>query len=180
MYELQGKTPLSVHILNFHQHFPAGRLDEPDAEHVEIRQSHPGRAVEIDADEERLQIEAEIDVLDRAASHHGHRTALVLAGIAAGADPLEKSLPAVDFDVEKGPGQSVHGPLAAPADRPGQFRRRRITQDQVDVLQVLAKQVIERFVLSAGVVVAEPPTPIASLSDVNLLPGLTDAVGIAV
>src|SRR5439155_5931241 len=139
MYELEGMSPSSVHILDFHEHFPSGRLDEADAEHVKVGQSQPSRAVEIDADQERLQIEAKIDVLDRAAGHHCHGTALVLAGIAAGADPFEKGLPPVDSYIEKGAGQSVHGPLATAANGPRKFRRRCITQNQIYVLQMLAK-----------------------------------------
>ena len=61
--------------------------------------------------------------------------------------------------------------LARAADRPAQFRRRRVAQQHVDVLQVLAEQVIEQRVLGAGMIVAVPPEPVAALGDVQLLPG---------
>src|SRR5262245_42276723 len=72
------------------QHVPAGRIDEADAQRLKAWQRCLGRAVEIHADEQRLEAEAEVHVLDRPARDHGHGAALVLASVTAGADPLEE------------------------------------------------------------------------------------------
>ena len=48
-------------------------------------------------------------------------------------------------------------------------RRRLVAEQQVDVLQVLAEEVVEQGILGAGVIVAEPPEPVAALGDVDLL-----------
>ena len=66
--------------------------------------------------------------------------------------------------------------MDALADDPRQVRRRRRPQEGVDVLEVLAEQVVEQRVLGAGVVVAVPPEPVATFGDVQLLPGLADLV----
>src|SRR5262249_46546315 len=78
MYELRGVSPSAVDILNFHHPSPARRLNETDSEHVKVGQRAPSRAIEIGSDQQGLQIEAEINILDRPSRHHGHRTALVL------------------------------------------------------------------------------------------------------
>src|SRR5262249_41643320 len=121
--------------------------------------------------------EPEIQLLERAARHHGHGAALVLAGVAAGTDPLEKRLPAVDLDLQERARQGVHGPLGAAADRPAQGPRRRGGPPPVDALDELAEEVVEQGVLGAGVVVAVPPEPVAALGDVDLLPRLAEPVG---
>src|SRR5436190_904574 len=80
----------------------------------------PGRRGEIDAHQQRLQVEAEHDFLDRPLRYLRHRTTFVLPRVSAGADPLEKRLPAVDLHVEEAARQRVRRPLTAAADRPQQ------------------------------------------------------------
>src|SRR6266478_5644239 len=138
------------------------------------------RSVKVNANQKSVQIKAEIHVLHRTASHHGHGTALVLTGIAARADPFKKCLPSVDFDIEKSAREGMDRTLTAPADGPGQFRWRGVSQYQIYILQMLAEQVVEHIVLGARMIVAEPPIPVTALGDINLLPGLANAVGVGV
>ena len=41
----------------------------------------------------------------------------------------------------------------------------------IDILQMAAEEAIEQFVLGAGMIVAEPPEPVASLGNVQFFPG---------
>src|SRR5262249_52090185 len=103
-----------------------------------------------------------------------HRAAVALADVLTGRQPLEERAFAVDLNVEKCPRKRITRPLRLAADGPGQLGWRRISKQQVDVLQELAKQVIEQRILGAGMVVAVPPEPIAALGDVEFLPGALD------
>src|SRR5262245_19595056 len=95
-----------------HDNLPSGRLGETEAQLIKIRQRELRRTLEVDAHQQPLQIEAEVDILERPRSNHGHGAALVLAGVAAGADPLEERLLAVNLDVEEIARHGVHRLLA--------------------------------------------------------------------
>src|SRR5579871_6523893 len=155
---------------------PARRFREANAERAVTGQNGLGRTIEVNAQQQRTQVEAEQQLLEGTACHHGHGAALVLAGISAGADPFEECLPAVHLDIEEAIGQRVNGLLAAPTDRPAQFGRRRVAEDQVNVLQMLAKQEIKQGILARRMFVAIPPEPVAALGNVDLLPGPANAV----
>ena len=129
--------------------FAIGRLDERDPQRIEIEHGLPCRAVEVNANIEPFQIEAEIDVAQSAPAPHGHGAAFVLAFVVAGAQPFEKRLPAIQLHIQKRSRFRVKRPMPGPADRAAQVRRRRIAQDQVHVLQVLAKELVEQVVLGA-------------------------------
>ena len=132
-----GDRPRAAKIR--HAYFKACWFRETDSDRIEVRQGGPGRFIEIDADQESLRMKAEIDFLHHAAGCHCHGTALVLAGIAAGAEPFEKRSPAVDFHVQERARQGMHGALTAAADGPCQIGGRRIAQQNINVLQMFAK-----------------------------------------
>ena len=112
-------------------------------------QGGSGRLLEIDANKEIAAVEAEVDV------RIGPRVTIAMVPrsswqrIVAGVDPLEKRLAAVDFHVKKYPRQGVGHVLSTLLDRPAQFRGRRLAQQEVNVLQMLAEQIIEQRVLAA-------------------------------
>ena len=110
-------------------HLVAGRLDEADAQRIEVGQRRPAGRIAVDADQQRGPGRSRSTTsLSGPVRRHRHRAALVLAGVVAGADPLEEGLPAVDLHVQEAARRGVVDALAAAADRPGQLRRRRVAQ----------------------------------------------------
>ncbi len=152
------------------QDFVQRGSQETDAQHLIIHQGRPCGAVAVDTEQEAVEIETEKQLLERPTGGLGHRTTFILAGVAAGADPFEEGISAVDLHFQEGARRRIVSPLGAALDGSLQVRRRRITQQQVDITQVLAKQIIEQRVLGAGVIIAIPPEPVAALGDVKLLP----------
>ena len=58
-----------------------------------------------------------------------------------------------------------------------QFGRRLLAQQRVDVLQCLRNSRSNSAVLAAGMIVAEPPEPVAPLGDVQFFPGAAQLLG---
>ena len=92
-------------------------------------------------------------------------------------DPLEVRLPPVDLHFQKTFRLSLNRFLSHAANRPIELRRIRRLQEDVDVLQVLAEQVIEQPVLCGRMIVAEPPEPVAPFGDVDFVPRAGEELG---
>src|SRR5690606_31246555 len=57
-----------------------------------------------------------------------------------------------------------------------QSSRRRVAQQGIDILQMLAEQLVEQSVECRGMIIPVPPEPVAPLGDVQFLPGTLQAV----
>ena len=97
-----------------------------------------------------------------------------LAHVVPSVQPLEVGAPSIDLDVQESRRLAVQALSVALTDGAPQFSGRFLSENRVHVLQVLPEEPVEQVVLGAGVGIAEPPEPIASLGDRKLLPGVIE------
>src|SRR5690606_2716493 len=74
------------------------------------------------------------------------------------------------------PRPGMDRPRLAARDRMKQIGRCGVPQQGVNILQVLAEQLVKQAVQRRGMVVAVPPEPVAPLGDVEFFPGTPQAV----